>query len=693
MLHADKSIEKQSEDVLGYGPFAQTLARVIHEQSIDDGIVIAIDGAWGSGKTSALNLTLESLAALEKSAGVPPERYSVIVRFEPWMFTGQPDLVAEFFFRLGKSLEVPLGKAAAQAAERMGQLMVRSFQRIMEYAALAAAATGNVHAGLASRLLKMTLSVPKPKAFADLESSRRNLCKLLLDSKKRIVVVIDDVDRLTPTEMAQVLGMLKSVADFPAIVYLLCADFDVVSRAVETPDSQLQSNAVDTRVSYLEKIIQVKLRLPQPTSVGLRTMLYEHLGRAAVKHDLLASRDLEAISTLILRLFIRTPRAVIQLSNALKVSWAALSDSVYFPDLVAVEAIRIFSPKIYAYIGRHSDQFVDRQKRSRDIESPVDAVIKLEPHAPQSPLKELLDRIFPPSSNTFERYRAMDGWRVHQEGGFEQYFGWNRAPGYPSVAQFRELQQLLDTDGDIGAFLLARLGDHHHGVTLVEGLLDAITIGGVQIEHNPKTAIVGLANIANDLESRQKRGSALTLDDDTHSALSALFGWYGRDAQATVFEELLNDAGLSVAGGEVIIRVFTRRYNLKTSQSTNSVPQMVAAWAEKRVNTTANLDQLRNPQQLLGTIADLIDFGFARRVAQNHCKNRLFMARLLVSYVKTSYVTDTPRRLLNYSGRDTFISAENFLSVLDGEPPIELSWQQREDLALALDTLKNKQGK
>ncbi|HBO5156315.1 TPA: hypothetical protein L4W81_004400, partial [Pseudomonas aeruginosa] len=55
-FHGDRPIDVSSEDRLGFGPAARHVAEAIHKMASPDGFVISIEGEWGSGKSSFINL-------------------------------------------------------------------------------------------------------------------------------------------------------------------------------------------------------------------------------------------------------------------------------------------------------------------------------------------------------------------------------------------------------------------------------------------------------------------------------------------------------------------------------------------------------------------------------------------------------------------------------------------------------------
>jgi predicted KAP-like P-loop ATPase len=95
-LSRDRPKEHLTDDCLGYAGFARSLARSIAGLSPKEGIVFAINGAWGSSKKTAVNMIVEALAELQVSGH---DSQVVPIRFHPWWFSEQESLVKAFFGR------------------------------------------------------------------------------------------------------------------------------------------------------------------------------------------------------------------------------------------------------------------------------------------------------------------------------------------------------------------------------------------------------------------------------------------------------------------------------------------------------------------------------------------------------------------------------------------------------------------
>lgn len=102
MFKPDQPIQSSKDDILGRKSFAQSLANAILNYKEKDSIVIGLFGAWGSGKTSIINLVLEHIDSVYKQK--TNENKPIIVKFNPWNFSDQNQLISQFFKQLSATL-------------------------------------------------------------------------------------------------------------------------------------------------------------------------------------------------------------------------------------------------------------------------------------------------------------------------------------------------------------------------------------------------------------------------------------------------------------------------------------------------------------------------------------------------------------------------------------------------------------
>jgi KAP-like P-loop domain-containing protein len=103
LLH-DAAISLPDEDLLGRKNFAKFLAKAIMTMPTEEGFVIGLQGGWGTGKSSILNLVRHYVEHTAELSLPGKPSAPVIVRFNPWWFTGSDQLIQQFFKQISKNL-------------------------------------------------------------------------------------------------------------------------------------------------------------------------------------------------------------------------------------------------------------------------------------------------------------------------------------------------------------------------------------------------------------------------------------------------------------------------------------------------------------------------------------------------------------------------------------------------------------
>ena len=116
MFRADLPISSLDEDLLERRSFSESLGNAILNYKENDSIVIGLYGSWGSGKTSVINMTLEFIRKISKNNSNYIE--PIIIRFNPWSYSDQYQLVNQFFSSLSNVLK---RKDYSQKAQKAGE--------------------------------------------------------------------------------------------------------------------------------------------------------------------------------------------------------------------------------------------------------------------------------------------------------------------------------------------------------------------------------------------------------------------------------------------------------------------------------------------------------------------------------------------------------------------------------------------
>ena len=327
-FHADSPIAKPEQDELGRLGLARQIAEQVRRTPAAEGFVIGLLGPWGSGKTSILNLVTTTL---EDEA--PGE--VVVIRFNPWLFSGAEQLVTRFFSELSAALKLREGVWAKQ----LGGLLTAYGELLEPMGFVPVVGTGGSILGKffkgAGGYLKRRHEAPS------VEAKRAELRKALASSAKRILLVLDDIDRLNDAEIRDIMRLVRLVGDFPNCIYLLAFDRERVEAALGEPAGG------DGR-AYLEKILQFVNEVPPARRSDLSAILVRGIQSAADAakpgpFDLELWQNVYALGMFPLFTKMRDIRRYL---NGVRLTLDTLGEEVAVVDVLALEAIRILRPDV-----------------------------------------------------------------------------------------------------------------------------------------------------------------------------------------------------------------------------------------------------------------------------------------------------------------------------------------------------------
>lgn len=441
-LSADRPSSNPQDDLFGHAPFAESLANSICRYPGNDGLVLALYGPWGSGKSTVLSYVRHFLE-LRLEAEQP-----AIVTFNPWWFSGQDNLARAFLGQMQAVLPAKnakfkkLGDLLGDFAEGVGGLI--------DLSGMTGGAGGKI-----GKLIGM-ITKRKPK---DVPALKSEISKILRDAQTRILVIVDDIDRLTPEETRQLFTVIKALADFPNVVYLLAFDREVAAQAIEQ-----QSGMPGER--YLEKIIQVPFELPPVDRVALRAALFKRLDEilgdtsdGLFDQSYWTNAFLDGIDPLI-----QVPRDVVRFTNTLAVTYPTVRGEVNPVDFIALEALRVFLPGLYDVIRTNQDKFSGHSRDNRyDGDQRAIAAFHEQwaqslPESLRSSTKALLERIFPKigqmgyGADWLAQWRR--GLRACHPDAFPTYFRMTVSPGTVRRSEMLVLLSLAETPAALGDTLV-----------------------------------------------------------------------------------------------------------------------------------------------------------------------------------------------------------------------------------------------
>lgn len=341
-----------TEDALGFAPFARRLSQVVLSMAAPNGYVIGLHGAWGAGKTTALNFTR---AYIERHNVEAPEDAAPleIIEFRPWLVSGQRDLIEAFFKVLSEALDDSTHRQQRTKKRWLGRAKAVADPVVDAAAALGTALHPNDGPGIkaSAAFTKATTKnvIDAWLAEPSLQKAYQELIARLDASQRRFLVIIDDIDRLQPDEIRSVMQMVKSIGRLPRTIYLLSYDRRIVWSALE-PRAAPESG----EPTFMEKIVQHELELPLAGRSALLRLLDQNIGFVTGEAADGGMRWFEIVRNGIYR-WIRAPRDVFRFANALQFAWPPLKGEVDPLDLVAMEGLRIFDPTVFDLVRSNRD--------------------------------------------------------------------------------------------------------------------------------------------------------------------------------------------------------------------------------------------------------------------------------------------------------------------------------------------------
>jgi len=344
-------------DALGRTTFVCALTDALVQLPTDRSVVTAVFGPWGSGKTWLLEQVVQRL---DHEYG----NEMITCRFSPWELKSEDQILAEFFATI--SAKIPRDDSSADVIP-----LWKKLQQLTTLGAIGSATIiGSlaVSGGLQGDALKsaeafapmlqsITLLLGKanesttsetPQEPKTLREVKDQLAKELKEKLSRpILVVIDDLDRLTHSEIQLMIRLLNTTANLPKIHYLVFGDRQQISSA-------LNPICGDQGDRYLEKLVQNSFQVPEPGENQIRLRLwdgFENIATAVGESPAAHSKRFSEAWDLFLKFRIKNLRDCHRILRTFSFHSGSLlregTLEVDLVDLLSIDFLRVFDPALY----------------------------------------------------------------------------------------------------------------------------------------------------------------------------------------------------------------------------------------------------------------------------------------------------------------------------------------------------------
>lgn len=423
----DRPICTKEEDKLDRSKFVEEFTKAVNGWKGKDSLVIAINGDWGAGKTSIKNLMIEEAKEHNSSP--------IIMDFNPWQRAGKFDLIEIFFTELaillGKQDKKDKYEDLAKKVKKYrkyftaGKSMVSVIRKVLLaiIVVVSLAATilswhvaekplSSVHFwGVFVLLLASGALSFFEGLFKDITSFYEELTEIhkkslndvkkeledaLKSIKRPILVIVDDLDRLTPDEVKTVLQLVKANADFPNIIYILLFQRTVIEKAIKIYSHQEGRE-------YLEKIVQVGINIPEIDRVKLEKILFQKLDEMLSHPYIDPKFEQDRWQELFipgLRPFFGNMRDVNRFVSTLHFHIECFKGESTFEvnpvDLIAMEVLRVFEPDVYRAITLNKHLLTEKisKDEKEQSEKALEEIVAISTKGKDKPVRHILSVLF-----------------------------------------------------------------------------------------------------------------------------------------------------------------------------------------------------------------------------------------------------------------------------------------------------------
>lgn len=417
---SDNPINSEIQDRFQRFGFSKRIAQTIIDRKSKESIVFGLYGEWGEVKSSVLNF-IES--ELNTSDAI------ITIKFNPWRYHDEESLLKNYFDIIASKLDKSIESKADKVADWITKF--GGFSKIF-----------NID----------NKDISNAISDSNIEIFKERVEEFLSESTKKLVIFIDDIDRLDKQEIYTLFRLVKLTADFSNTVYILSFDKEMVAAAIGNRYGEGDKKAGE---NFLEKIIQVPISLPKAQSEALRKYSIELLNNALASNSIDiqkedANRFILQFDEIILSQ-IKTPRMAVRYGNAISFSVPLLFGEVNIADLLLIEAIKIFYPNYYAFIKSTPSLFLSgsyknvihlnnaRENFKNDLNLHLNTIGNDLTTHEQADIKELLCELFPKLKSLFENYSYSN----------EYYEKWNEEKRICSVKYFDRYFSYTVLEGDI----------------------------------------------------------------------------------------------------------------------------------------------------------------------------------------------------------------------------------------------------
>ena len=518
-IFSDDPILSKDEDKFQRENIVNEIIEIIKNYDKQAGITIGIEGEWGSGKTSVINLVLNNLnknwnvvndynvwrsfgnwvankiplhwlyaseyldlysneskeimhsnskSSLNSNNGDKKDSYfnpPLIISFNPWNYSNTGQILDDFF----RSIHNAIKKENRSIASEFRKNASRYAPNIMDTKTVGFGVSMPINPAVVSAKFSKTI-VQQP-----VYESKYLLDKTLQRLNKKVLIIIDDIDRLDPDETLLIFKLTKIVANLSNMIFILAYDKEKTIRKLNQKFQTDQEHKIGG--NYIDKIVQIPIPLPHIPYSNLQKYLDDSIIKLrkifGEKYWDNPRYGYDTFKGLLINILINA-RHINRYLNMLNPTLKTIdANNINLIDFLLLSLIRAIAFDVYLYIGNnkklftyisYEDIFGQEKKLDEKFKTKKNELINILNNYPielKTKIYKIIRELFPVISCIDEKDLNIDGKqfnysidimsmnstapiRICLRNNFDAYFLNYNSLNPISNGMFKELIQCLD---------------------------------------------------------------------------------------------------------------------------------------------------------------------------------------------------------------------------------------------------------
>ncbi|MBR5167983.1 MAG: hypothetical protein IKW86_08000 [Salinivirgaceae bacterium] len=335
----DTPIENENDAISNRPILAKAaIDKILDTNTEKESFSFGIVAPWGMGKSSFMNMMKSQIE----------QRHSdecIVIKFNPWLYSNDTNIVQLFFDELSKSLKL------------YDSTLAKDF---IDYSK-ALSSIGTTETKIISTILGLIGNSSK------LEDKFDVIKGAIKKIGRKIIVFVDDIDRLDSSEIIEMLKLIRNVSNFPHMYFIVAYDKEYLLEC-------LKGKMPNKELEFSEKIFQVEFPLPRFTEKELVDYILKTISELVdegerkdlldVMNNKLGTSPFDSISTI---------RDVKRICNSFNTSYSKLKGEVNSRDLFLLEILKNKYPTVYSILDKErkfvlngSELFCENSDKNRE---------------------------------------------------------------------------------------------------------------------------------------------------------------------------------------------------------------------------------------------------------------------------------------------------------------------------------------